>query len=658
MATLGSLALWLCLPAAIGAAAASWASARRPDARLRRRAHMALAAVLALATVAALSLFATLLSRDFQVAYVYHYTSTNLPFLYTLSAFWAGQEGSFLLWFWLVAVLGLGVISTQPVSSKRWPHLVTSLAVIEAWFALILVLIHDPFQTFPVRPPEGLGMSPLLENPGMVIHPPVLFLGYATYTVPFVFALASLIAREEPGQWVRACRRWSVLAWLALTAGILIGGWWSYVELGWGGYWAWDPVENASLIPWLLGTSLLHSSIAEERRGLQRVWNVWLAALAFAACLFATLVTRGGVIASDLHGFATDPQPIAYFLAAAIALCLAVTGVISYVRRANLSEDHELDSLLSREGSFFLTNLLFGGAALLVLLGTVFPALSQALRGVAISLSASYYQRAAGPLLVAIVALMGVCPTLAWQKASSHTSRHLLISAAVAVVAVALALVVGVTQLLPLSAVAICAFDLASAVMVVATDAASRMAATGESIALALLHLVRSTPRRYGAYVVHVAIVIIALGITGSMAYKSEQLIALRPGGSAQLRDYTIRYDDYVIETLNADPVTYQSKVRYATILSVHRGTNRVAQLVAERNDHWALSNPWVTEVAIYSTFTEDLYVVLASLDKSGLASFHLAVNPLVSWIWAGGIVLLVGAIMVAWPRGSAATQD
>jgi cytochrome c-type biogenesis protein CcmF len=268
-------------------------------------------------------------------------------------------------------------------------------------------------------------MSPLLENPGMVIHPPVLFLGYAAYTIPFALALASLLGNEEAGTWVAASRRWGLMAWMAMSAGILIGGWWSYVELGWGGYWAWDPVENASLVPWLLGTALLHSCLLEERRGLHRAWNVWLATAAFVTCLFATLVTRGGIIVSDLHGFAETIQPVAYPLIAGIAASLVATLAAARLRRRKLSDDHEVEVLLSREGGFFLTNLLFSGAAALVLLGTVFPSLSRAWQGVVISLGSSFYERAVGPLLLATVALMGICPTLVWQGSGRHLLRRL-----------------------------------------------------------------------------------------------------------------------------------------------------------------------------------------------------------------------------------------
>ncbi len=650
MAVLGSLALWLSLFVAIGAAVTAAMSLRRTGERFLRRAHIAMAVVTGLATMATLLLFFLLLLRDFQVAYVYQYTSTRLPLLYTLSAFWAGQEGSFLLWFWLVTLLALAVVSSQPRTSRSWPYLVGVLALTEVFFVLILVSTHDPFSLFPARPPEGLGMSPLLENPGMVIHPPVLFLGYAAYTVPFAFALAALFSREKAGLWVATCRRWSVLAWSALSAGILIGGWWSYVELGWGGYWAWDPVENASLIPWLLGTAFLHSTIIEERRGMHRVWNVWLATLPFVFCLFATLVTRGGIIVSDLHGFATAIQPVAYFLLGGMACALAATLVLSYVRRTELAEDHELDDLFSREGMFFLVNLLFCGAALLVLLGTAFPAVSQAVSGAVISLSASFYQRAVGPLLLAVVVLMGICPTLAWQRASTTTARNLRWSAFGALGGVILSLVVGVTEPVPLLAIAACAFVTMSIAMLAASDVGARLRSRAEHPMLAVLHLAAAAPRRYGAYVAHLGIVLITLGITGSSAFKTERLIALRPGDATQLGPYTIHYEDYSIETVNAQPVSYQSKVRYAATVAVLQGTKRLAVLVPERNDHWVLANPWVSEVAIHSTVKDDVYVVLAGLDRSGLASFHLALNPLVSWIWIGGAVLLVGGLMVASP--------
>jgi cytochrome c-type biogenesis protein CcmF len=419
--------------------------------------------------------------------------------------------------------------------------------------------------------------------------------------------------------------------------------------MGWGGYWAWDPVENGSLIPWLLGTAFLHSSLIEERRGMQRGWNIGLAALAFATCLFATLVTRGGIIVSELHGFATSIQPIAYFLLAAIGLVLAGTIALAYRRRSQLSSDHEVQNLLSRESSFLLLNLFFCGAAISVFLGTTFPTLSQALRGATISIQTSFYNRAVGPLLGVILALMGVCPAVGWQHASSRDLKKLVAPAAGALGLTLVAFLLGMREPFPLASAAICSFVFFSTLAVVVRNWLSRRRATGEPAGRAFLGLLQRSRRRYGAYLVHLAIVLIATGITGSTAYKQETLVSLTEGQATSVGGYTIQVEGLNMETVNAEPLTYQSKIRLSTTLGIYRGGAKVATLVAEKNLHWALENP-VTEVAIHSTLKEDLYIVLADLDQSGVASFQIVINPLVSWIWIGGALLLVGTGIAAWP--------
>ncbi|MBM4430252.1 MAG: heme lyase CcmF/NrfE family subunit, partial [Chloroflexi bacterium] len=636
MAWLGSLALALSFVLSVTAGAAGLLGARRGSQPLYEHARRAVWATAFLVTLAAMALLYSLVSHDFQVRYVFQHSSTHLPLIYTISAFWAGQEGSLLLWFWLLSLLVVLAIREQSAPEVLRPYLLSVLAFTLSFFAFMLVATSNPFQLLAGRPAEGVGMLPLLENPGMVVHPPILFLGYAGYTVPFAFALAALLSGNLDKQWLKAVRLWNLLAWLALSIGILIGAWWSYVELGWGGYWAWDPVENASLIPWLIGTAFLHSTMVQERRGMHKLWNVLLPTLAFVLCLFATLVTRGGIIVSDLHGFASSLQPIAYFLLAFIALALLTSLALSYLRRPALRDEREVQSFFSRESSFLLTNLFFCGAAALVFLGTIFPALTQALQGRMVSLTGSFYNRAIGPLMALVVCLMGICPVLRWEGQDKGL-RRFLAPALGALLAIVTAFVLGVRQLFPLLSTAICSFVVLSLLGILFRDLASRHRATGENTVQALLRLLAKSHRRYGAYLVHLAIVFIAIGITGSSAYKREYLISMRPGQATQLHGYTIRYEDRTVEMLNAEPVTYQSRIRYATALGIYRGERKVSTLVAEKNHHWALPNPWVTEVAIHSNLKEDLYIILASLDNAGLASFQIVINPLVNWIWLGG---------------------
>jgi len=658
MASIGSWALVLSLVVSLYGAIAAFVGARQRSRRFVDSAEKAVWVVVVLVTLASILLLYSLITHDFQLKYVYKYTSTHLPLIYRISAFWAGKAGSLLLWLWFLAVLTVLVAQNRDRPGQMRLYLLVTLALSEAFLALLLVATDSPFVTYSARPLEGVGMLPLLENPGMVLHPPVLFLGYAAYTVPFAFALAALMSGELGAPWLRAMRPWNLFAWLSMGVGILIGAWWSYVELGWGGYWAWDPVENASLIPWLIGTAFLHSAIMEERRRMHRVWNMVLPTMAFVLCLFATLVTRGGIIVSDLHGFASSLQPIAYYLLAFIALILGGSFSLIYYRRRQLESERQVEHLLSREGFFVLVNLLFCGAGLIVFLGTVYPSLAQALRGLQVSLDASFYNRAIGPLMVVIVCVMGICPVIGWQRLSAKNTTNLSFPLLAALVLTAVAFILGITEPFPLVATAICAFVIFSLLGMVARDLLARRRSTGENLARALVILVSKARRRYGAYLVHLGIILIAIGITGSTFYKREQLVALSPGESTILGDYKVQYEDYSAETLNPEPATSQSRIRYATTLSVYKADSKVSTLVPHKSYHWTLDTPWVTEVAIYSSLKEDVYVILASLEEDGLAGFEMIINPLVNWIWIGGGVLLLGTLIAAWPMRQAKAEE
>ena len=651
MSDIGHGIVVLCLVVSLYGAVAAFIGARRPSRQWLQSAKNALWVALVLVTLAAAVLFYLLLTHDFQVTYVYRYTSTHLPLIYTISAFWAGEAGSWLLWLWFLTILTGIAVRYSDRWGKIGPYILATLAANEAFFALVLILISNPFETMPFKPTEGVGMLPLLENPGMVVHPPILFLGYAGYTVPFAFALAALMSGELSSDWIKAVRPWNLFAWLSLGIGIIIGAWWAYVELGWGGYWAWDPVENASLIPWLTGTAFLHSAMMEERRGMYKLWNMVLVTLSFVLCLFATLVTRGGIIVSDLHGFSRSLQPIAYLLLGFIAIILGLTSYLMYRRRHQLRGEREMESPLSREGAFLLTNVLLCGMALIVFVGTTYPTFAQAFRGIQISLDASFFDRATGPLALALICLMGICPVIAWRRATRENLRTLLPGAIGGPVIAAGLFLLGVRDLLPLVSAAVSTFVVLSLLSILARDLTTRRRLTGEAYPRALLSLLSRARRRHGAYLVHLGIVFITIGVTGSMTYKSEQLIALNLGQSTTIAGYELHYIDYAAESLNPEPETYQSRVRFSTTLDVYGGDSKLATLVPEKSYHYALENPWVTEVAIRSNLKEDLYVILASLDEDGLAAFQIVINPLVTWLWIGGGVLLAGTTIAAWPR-------
>jgi cytochrome c-type biogenesis protein CcmF len=654
MANIGTWTLILSVVVSAYGALAALIGVRKRSPLLAESAEKAVWMVAGLATAGCAILLYALLAHQFQIQYVYEHSSTNLPLVYRISALWAGEEGSLLLWFWLVSILSFAAIARRDERDSARGYLVAVLTAVQGFFALILLLTSNPFAILPLAAAEGTGLNPLLQNVGMILHPPVLFLGYAAYTIPFALSFASLAAGKNT-DWLERMRRWSLFGWATLGAGILIGAWWAYVELGWGGFWAWDPVENASLIPWLVGTALLHSTIAEERRRLLRRWNLVLPALVFSLCLFATLVTRGGVIVSELHGFASNVQPIAYYLFAAIGIALVSTVALVVRRRGSFAEDAGGAGIVSRETSFLTANVLLCGAAAVVLLGTIYPSLVHAIRGASVSLGKPFFNRAAGPLMLLTVWVIGICPVLAWGRSTKAAARRLSLSGIVGLLAVLVMALLGIRDAFSLVSTFVCAFVAASLVGVVAKQMAASCSKTDRISRWpkAILKQLRRGRRRYGGHLVHLAMVLILIGITGSTAYKSERLVSLTTGESTQFHGYELTYEGFAVETLDDQPVTNQSRIRYEAALTVTRNGSFVTILRPQKNYHWAMQSPWVTEVAISSSLLEDLYVVLANLDEDGRAGFELILNPLVSWLWIGGALLLAGALLAGWKTKS-----
>ena len=651
MASIGSWALIVSLIVSCYGALAALIARRRQSSMLADSAEKSLWIVAGLSTAACAVLLYALLAHQFQIQYVYGHTSTQLPVIYRISAFWAGEEGSLLLWFWFVAVSALVALLFRRRTDPARSYFVSTLSLVNAFFAALILLTSNPFDIYPMIPSEGAGMLPLLRNPGMVLHPPILFLGYAAYTIPFASALSALWSNTLNTDWLARTRRWSLFAWATLGVGILIGAWWAYVELGWGGFWAWDPVENASLIPWLVGTALLHSTIVEERVRKHRCWNVILPALAFTLCLFATLVTRGGVIVSDLHGFSSSIQPIAYYLFAAIFASLFATLALTVRRRRAFSDLTPQGRLVSREKGFLLANVVLCGIAAVVFIGTIYPSLVRLISGDLVSLGASFFNRVASPFMLVVIVLIGICPWLAWGRTPGKTAWRFVLPLLVGAVAVVLLAVFGIRSPASLVASFVCVFVAVSLFAVVFRD----LSAVGrEKRALARVSAIaaqlRRSHRRYGAYLVHFAMVLIVIGVAGSALHKVEQLVSLTPGESVDFAGYRLTYEGFGAETFGEYPETYESHIRYEVALSATRGGSTVRILRPEKNYHWMLDSPWVTEVAISSTLFEDLYVVLASLDEDGRASFEFVLNPLISWLWIGGALLLAGAVLAGWP--------
>jgi cytochrome c-type biogenesis protein CcmF len=645
MPELGRAALVVTLGLAVYALVAGAMAAHLGRRRLAQSAQNALVAAFFSTLVASLVLVAALLRHDFSFAYVARTTSEALPTGYTLSAFWGGQEGSLLLW--LLILTGFGATAVR--LNRRWARdlivwVVPVFAAVATFFAFLVVAIASPFVT-QAAPPDGAGMTPSLQNPYMLAHPPLLYLGYVGLTVPFAFALGALLSGRLDERWLIATRRWTLFAWTALGIGQLLGAHWAYVEVGWGGYYAWDPVENAALMPWLAATAFLHSVMIQEKRGMLRVWNVLLVILAFSLSLFGTFLTRSGVV-NSIHSF-TQSSIGPWFLAF-IAVTVAVSLALVFWRLPLLRSPTKLESPISREAAFLYNNLLLLALCLAILWGVVYPMVSEAIRGEAVVLGRSYYDfflRAFGlPLLL----LMGIGPLIAWRKASLRslaTTFRWPTLVALSTGAVLLALGAG-SSIPGLVAYTFSAFVAATIVMEFARGTRARKALGATSWIGAFSSLMARNRRRYGGYVVHASIVLLAIGITGSSAFDSVKEAKLTKGESLAIGGYTLVY-----RSLDERQSANATEVR--ATLGVQRGDKDLGTLEAGKNAY-TIEQQVSNEVGIRSDKLtgEDLFVIAEQIDADGSVYFRVFVKPLVNFIWLAGLVFLLGSVITLWPDG------
>jgi len=595
-----------------------------------------------LVSVAGLALLHSLVSQDFQLKYVAEHTNRALPLAYRVSAFWAGQEGSLLLWAWLLAGMAVAVVVQNRRRNRLLlPYVMAVLMGTEAFFLVLLIFTSNPFTRLLAPPPDGQGLNPLLQNVGMLFHPLTTYLGYVGFTVPFAFAVAALITGRLDAAWIHTTRRWTLFSWLFLSIGIVTGAKWAYVELGWGGYWAWDPVENASLMPWLTGTAFLHSVIIQERRGMLKVWNMVLILLTFSLTILGTFITRSGIIQS-VHAFGVSTLG-PYFLA---FLGFSTLGFLTllFERWPQLRSDHTLESLLSREANFLLNNLLLTGGAFAVLWGTLLPLFAQLFMGQQVAASAPYFNQVAGPVFLAVVFLLAVCPLLAWRRTSIRGLVHQLRWPGIAGLAGTVILfILGLRKPLALLGFAICIGGLATIGLEFWNGVWARRKIRGEAWWVSLWKLLRRQPRRYGGYLVHLGILLMVMGIVGSSFYQTETMASLKPGESMNVGPYRLEYVE-----LGSVPARTHQKV--IAILKVYRD-GRLIDVLAPEKDYYPNWPEPTTEVAIHSTLREDLYVALTYWEgESQLASFKAIINPLVAWIWIGWVVLIVGTLVAVMP--------
>jgi cytochrome c-type biogenesis protein CcmF len=643
MAELGRAALLVTFGLTAYALVAGAAAAYLGRRRLALSAQNALVAAFASTLVASGVLLAALLRNDFSFTYVARTTSEALPTAYTISAFWGGQEGSLLLW--LLVLTGFGAAAVR--LNRGWARdlvvwVVPVFATVALFFAFLLVAVASPFATQPA-PVDGAGMTPSLQNPYMLAHPPLLYLGYVGLTVPFAFALGALVSGRADERWLVATRRWTLFAWTALGIGQLLGAHWAYEEVGWGGYYAWDPVENAALMPWLAATAFLHSVMIQEKRGMLRVWNVLLVILAFTLSLFGTFLTRSGVV-NSIHSF-TQSSIGPWFLAF-IALVVAVSLAIVFWRLPLLRSPTKLESPVSREAAFLYNNLLLLALCLAILWGVVYPLLSEAVRGEAVVLGRSYYDFFLRVFGLPLLLLMGIGPLVAWRRASLRS----LVTAfrwptAVAVVTGVVLLALGAGSSVPgLIAYTFSAFVAATIVLEFGRGTRARKALGATSWPGAFSSLISRNRRRYGGYVVHAAIVLLAIGIAGSSAFDRVAEARLAQGQAMAIGDYRLTYES-LDERLAANATEVRATLR------VVRGDRDLGTLEAGKNAY-TIEQQVSNEVGIRSDplTGEDLFVIAEQIDRDGTVYFRVFVKPLVNLIWIAGGVFLLGSLIALWP--------
>ena len=666
MAAFGSLALLIALALAaynlvagaialrlIATGKPVWFSPERMADTARRAGIASFVAV----TAAAFALIWSVFTNDFSITYIMEHSNRALPGPYKFSALWSGQEGSLLLWAWLLAAYGFVLRLTHKTDVKLYAYAGTILAAIQAFFLLILCFAAPPFALYQgAVPDDGNGLNPLLQYPEMVIHPPMLYLGYVGFSVPFCFALGALMMRYPGEKWIKVTRIWTMVTWLFLTCGIFLGMHWAYAVLGWGGYWGWDPVENASFMPWLTGTAFLHSVMMQEKKGMMKSWNVWLIFSTFLLTLLGTLLTRAGLV-SSVHAFAQSS--IGTWFVVFMGLVLAVCIFTYVLQRSHLKSEHHLESLVSRESSFLFNNLVLLTACFVILWGTLFPIISEYVVGNKVTVGAPFYNRVAVPIGIFLLFLTGVGPLLPWRATSFRSIRRNFVLPSIALWAtVIVCFAVGVRPwkdgaLDQGNFYALVAFAVSAGVMTAILSEFLRGAGvisrqTGRNLIAATWLLTRRNTRRYGGYIIHIGVVVIVIGLAGAAFNRNiESEMALHDKMSI---------GPYTLENVGA---TQDSNANYNSEyarLDVYKDGKKQFQMTPEKRVYLASEQPQ-TMVAIHSVPEWDLYVVYEGTNPdSGQPIIKAFLNPLVGWIWAGLVILVWGTAIALVPSLSPAS--
>ncbi len=653
MAQLGSGALIIALALAVYGILAGVIGARRNVPELVDSAVRAVWGVTALVLVAVASLITAFVTHDFRLIYVAGRSSVDMPLHYVLAAFYGGQEGSLLYWSMIAGLLSsLALLLHRQRDRALVPYMAATVLSVETFLLVILTVVASPFTLYPaaLTPSNGVGLNPLLRDPGMMAHPPFLLAGFASFTVPFGFAMAALITGRLGSDWIRAIRRWALVSWGILGVGLLLGAWWAYHVLGWGGYWGWDPVENVALLPWLTATAFIHSVIVQERRGMLKVWNMSLVVASFILSVFGTFTVRSGLI-SSVHSFAVSPLG-PWFLGYLSLVIIVAVGLVVY-RIPGLQSDRAIESVVSRESGFLVNNLLFTALAFVTFWGTVFPLVSELFRDTKLTVGPPFYDQVNGPILLALLVLMGIGPLLAWRKSSPRLLLKNLFWPVMAGLIVIPPLLYFLRAPIPVIALAVTVFGLGTVVLEYVRGARVRRRNTGEGYPRAVVMLVRKNGRRYGGYIVHIAMALLAFGIIGSHFFQVERQFTLNPGETATIRGYTLTYQGL------ENRMTVEGQVIGVKLAVAKNGVHR-GDLESYRFFYRNYENQPTARMGIKSVGLDDVYVVLDQWDTTGnsqTVSLRVFINPLVNWIWLGGVVYVFGMLTLLWPAPAPARQ-
>jgi cytochrome c-type biogenesis protein CcmF len=646
----GELSLWIALLMATWSATVSFAggSGRRID--LIRSGERASYAAFAFTLLASVGLWYALFTRDFSLSYVASQISANMPNVYIFTAFWSGQAGSMLFWALILSFyVAAAVWTNRNANRELMPWVTGTLATVLVFFLVTIAFKANPYSRLDWLPLDGRGMNPQLQNPGMAIHPPTLYLGYVGTTIPFGFAIAALVSRKLDAEWLSAVRRWTIVSWFFLTIGIVLGMWWAYVELGWGGYWAWDPVENSSFLPWLTGTAFLHSIMVQEKRGMLRKWNVVLVVVTFLLSILGTFITRSGIIES-VHSFAQSP--VGGWFAMFLVVATAATIYLVATRLKDLEAKAELESMVSREAAFLYNNLLLVGISFSILWGVFLPIITEWVKGEKITVGPPFFNAVNTPLGLLLLALTGVGPLIAWRKASiSNLRRQFLAPVIAGFVFAALLFALGMRQPTALMAYLLAGFVAATIVQEFSKGIGARRSIHGESWPVALFRLVARNRRRYGGYIVHAGVVMLFAAFAG-MAFKRDYDVSL---GTGQAYEATDPYGaQWRFVSQGASTAQSLNRQIVAVALEVTKDGKPVGLIKSEKRQYFdSQKRPTFepsTEVGIRTDARQDVYVVLAGV-RDEAAEIRITFNPLVVWVWIGGAIMALGGIIVMWPQ-------